>query len=77
MAYTPVELTKDGKTVTTSNSAEEVELLYDGWLPTGRGAPAREDYVTSVNIRHIVTISDADFAALPQEDPTVLYITTG
>lgn len=35
MAFTPVQFTKDGKTVTAMSAYEEVELLYDGWIRAG------------------------------------------
>lgn len=35
MAFTPVELTRDGKTEIAETAAEEVRLRFDGWLPTG------------------------------------------
>lgn len=35
MAFTPVELTKDGKTRIAESPAAEAMLRFDGWLPTG------------------------------------------
>lgn len=34
MVYTPVELTKDGKTEVAETISEEARLRWDGWLPT-------------------------------------------
>lgn len=36
MAFTPVELTKNGKTEVAETIQEETRLRFDGWLPTGQ-----------------------------------------
>lgn len=84
MAYVPVELTKDGKTVIAHTAAEEVQLRWDGWVPIGSPAPDRSQDVVrlgELNTRldglALKRLTQIAYDALVTKDPDTLYVIRG
>lgn len=63
----------DAKIAKPTGPVEGDILRFDG---TGWVADSGS-YVASDDVRHVVVLTDAEYEALPAEEPNTLYITTG
>lgn len=62
MAYTPVELQRNGKTEIAETAAEETRLRWQGWLPTG--APVLDNSNDPVRVSDLTNASSPARVAL-------------